>query len=631
MSAADILKQSDQPPPVQPGGAGKILTEADQPFFQRLLRKLNPTVEDINAGLKANASEPGVSFSAIPSAIRNIFEGIPKAGSALWNWEREHVPGMKEHTSPALTNEQIEAPIGSGLNLFMSPETAKTYTQHQPQNRAEELAMGAIEFAPGLLGGEGPLAGRLLTRIAAPMTATEVGGQAAKRIDPALEAPVRFIAGLITGGRTTGPTRELADAATLLNTTRGGVKAIYDVLRESGMPDAEIRANLSRYGVDANLMDVNPGALQAGERVYAKSGEGRTVLHEELTARDERAMPRTEADLRANLGPSINEDVHVKALEDRLSQLGQQQRQTHASQVASGEPGIQSIIDDIDARLLDEKSPSVIAALEQTKRSLMVKKTQPNQPDQPEAASKPILGARQAIDEHLYDANGQVKAGIGRKEKQALLDIRAKINEVLDTANPTLRAKDVEIEQAFTTGREDVLNQNMGKAISPEEFNVRWAAMAPSERTQVLAGMTRTIDEAVGLKANERVALKKVITGEGKWNHRKIATIVGQDKADALLNTLERESAFENTSRRVMQNSKTAETQDLTEGHPVTETMKDITTKAAAGGALAGVTGAIGGAVVGGATRGLTQRAVGPSSPGCSLAIARPMSCAPSN
>lgn len=568
------------------------------------------------------APQGNVDWRTIPSAGRNILEALPKMGAALDAWEREHIPGYKSamewlssgdptglaegYTDQPLTNEQIETGPGSlgwGMSqLGVSPETQKSVTQHQPQNPSEQLAMGAMEFAPNLVGGGAPLATKLLTRIAGPMAAMEGVGSAAGAISPALETPARFVTAVLTGGRRTGPTRELADAVSTLGSTEGGVAALSRMLRESGMGDAEIRAKLADLGLDANLMDVNPAALQAGGQIYAKGGTGRNILHEELTARDVGTQARTQTDLRQSLGPEVNETAQLEALQQRLRDLGQEQRQTHTAQMQPAD--LTSIVDDIDVRLGTEKSPEVRRALEQVRANLHVRKTAPNQPDVTEVASEPILSARQAIDEVLYDAKtGQLKEGLGRKTVQALTDLRAKINEQLDTANPTLRAKDVEIEQAakdqqaYETGRSEVITTGR-KTLSPEEFAGVWNNMASSERAQVQAGLTRTIDQMVGLKANDRVALKQAIVGEGKWNHQKIATIIGEENAANLVRTLQREATFQDTLNRVTRNSETAGRQsDIGLGeHPGTGAMRKGMALTAAGGLLAGPWAALVGA-----------------------------------
>jgi hypothetical protein len=72
-------------------------------------------------------------------------------------------------------------------------------------------------------------------------------------------------------------------------------------------------------------------------------------------------------------------------------------------------------------------------------------------------------------------------------------------------------------------------------------------------------GARADIERIIGTNANDRVALQRVIKGEGDWNPQKLATLFGQDKADRILAVLDREKTFDLTSNRVIKNSATAE------------------------------------------------------------------------
>lgn len=596
------------PPPAKPGKTfdpSQVAdpNQAEPGWLERIGQYLTtPDPEAVKAmeqDLQANPQnypDPDFNLRTIPSALRSIVEGLPKAGSDLVDWERANIPFADQILPAPLTDQQIEAPLDYGINVGArltgnDPKAAIAASKYQPQTPEEQLVSTGIQFLPALYGGGGPLATKMLTRVAGPMAATEGAGEIAHNVAPDLEPAVRLLAGVLTAGRPLAPTRELAAAADALNVSQGGVRALADMLRKTGMPEAELRAKLGELGVDANLMDANPGVLQAGQQIYSKGGVGRDVLAETLTARDRQGAGDTQVSLRRNLGPEVNETATLDALQQRLSDLGEQQRQ--AARSGQTQPAdVSSIVQEIDTRLATEKSPEVRRALEQMRDQLHIKKTAPTQPDVTETASEPILSTRQAIDESLYDASGQLKAGIGRKEKQARLDVRSKINEQLDVANPTLRAKDAEIEaaakekQAYGTGRDDVISKG-GKTASPEEFAQVWDKMSTGERQTALKGLTRTIDEIVGTTGNDRVALKKIITGEGKWNHQKIAQVIGEEKAADLMRTLERQSVFQNTKNKVMENSKTAET-TVPDTDPASIALARKAAKFGAGGGVVG-------------------------------------------
>jgi hypothetical protein len=439
------------------------------------------------------------------------------------------------------------------------------------------------------------------------MAAMEGAGSVAGAIDPSLEPAARFVAGVVTGGRPAAPTQELANMVRVLKTTKGGVQVLSDLLKKSGMDDTEIQGNLAKLNMDApgtaNLMDVNPAALQAGERVYAKGDTGKTLLNKALTEREAGTSGRVEADLRSTLGPRVNKTAQLDALKQRLEAATEQQRASHAQQQQPVES--QGIVDEIDADLANERTPGIRNKLQQIRDSLHVWDQQGKVGGVLDPSSKPVLSTRQAIKDMINDAKQA-----GRSHEYGLLSkYYDMINKQLDPANPALRAADAEIaavkkeEEAFDFGRKNVITKG-DETFSPEEFAGKWNTMGEAERAQARAGLTRKIDQMVGLKSNDRVALKEAIAGKGKWNHQKIAQIIGQENADKLVGSLEREATFQNTANRVMQNSKTAETYDPDKGHPVAEGVKSIATKVGAGAGLGGWAGALGGLVLGGVHRG---------------------------
>src|SRR6185437_3019949 len=60
-------------------------------------------------------------------------------------------------------------------------------------------------------------------------------------------------------------------------------------------------------------------------------------------------------------------------------------------------------------------------------------------------------------------------------------------------------------------------------------------------------------------KANDLQALRTELQGEGGWNTAKIATVHGQDAADALISSVERNLKFRDTYNKVVENSQTAQ------------------------------------------------------------------------
>jgi hypothetical protein len=567
----------------------------------------------------------------ITSTLREIPEGLVKAGSGLAGWEAEKVAqllrylgapddvvqGAEDFRKQQWTPEQIEGATDTAVNTVL-PKAAqapvKEWTQHQPQNLGEEGVAAVTSFLPALftknpqgLSGGGAFLRKLAERVLGPAAVTEGAGQTARQLAPEYENAVRMITGVIANPQMLRGANAAA-AARLVSKNEGAMdalrKAIIADFGNSPQDFARAQAALSELGITngATLMDIGPNLKLGGQQIYSKPGEGKTAIHEKLTTRDEGYGDRFETDVRGNVGPKVDEDIVLQAMKDRMSEGARKQRESHPQQQAPVD--LEPIVTDIDTLLATEKSPKIRSALTRVRKMLHIDKTKPDDPDVTETASEPVLSARQAIGEMLYEADGSPKVGLGPKEQQRLKDLYAKINEALDPANPALRAADAEIEQvgkegtAFKTGKEDVLRTDPNTAIAPEAFARHWDTLGPAEKAKLREGLTAKIDAIRGTTANERAALKRIVLGEGKWNHQKIAQIIGQQGADNLVSGMQREATFQATKSDVLHGSKTAQTQTFDDVPPLIEKAKGAVDRVAAGGVIAGTKGVAAGLAI---------------------------------
>ena len=105
------------------------------------------------------------------------------------------------------------------------------------------------------------------------------------------------------------------------------------------------------------------------------------------------------------------------------------------------------------------------------------------------------------------------------------------------------------------------------------------------------------------------MAVKRWLGGSDKnsYNFQKLGTVIGPDKAQAVIDMMGREGRFQRTYQRTIENSKTAETQDVTSDQSPTRDIARDAATGALGGASIGhpVTGAIVGGGVGMLRRGI--------------------------
>jgi hypothetical protein len=71
-------------------------------------------------------------------------------------------------------------------------------------------------------------------------------------------------------------------------------------------------------------------------------------------------------------------------------------------------------------------------------------------------------------------------------------------------------------------------------------------------------GARAEIERLIGTTANDLNALKSALKGDGSWNRARLVSLFGEQKADRLLQILERERTFAATHGAVTGNSETA-------------------------------------------------------------------------
>jgi hypothetical protein len=112
--------------------------------------------------------------------------------------------------------------------------------------------------------------------------------------------------------------------------------------------------------------------------------------------------------------------------------------------------------------------------------------------------------------------------------------------------------------KALDSGREalrpEELQQEVLDGVNPEGLMV-----GPSAKTFRMQQAARAdIDRQIGTKANDLVALKNIIKGEGDWNRDRMGMLFGQDRTKDALDLLDREALFATTKNDVLGNSYTA-------------------------------------------------------------------------
>lgn len=175
-----------------------------------------------------------------------------------------------------------------------------------------------------------------------------------------------------------------------------------------------------------------------------------------------------------------------------------------------------------------------------------------------------LLQTRNAIDGlQKNEANPQVS--------RILTETRQMIDDSLAQHVPGIKMADAQFRElarqneglrigvkALDSGREalrpEELQQEVLDGVNPEGLMV-----GPSAKTFRMQQAARAdIDRQIGTKANDLVALKNIIKGEGDWNRDRMGMLFGQDRTKDALDLLDRDALFATTKNDVLGNSYTA-------------------------------------------------------------------------
>src|SRR5690606_29595111 len=66
------------------------------------------------------------------------------------------------------------------------------------------------------------------------------------------------------------------------------------------------------------------------------------------------------------------------------------------------------------------------------------------------------------------------------------------------------------------------------------------------------------LERIIGTNANDRVALQRILKGEGSWNYDRMVSTFGKEKTDALFALMSRERMMAETEALALSGSRTA-------------------------------------------------------------------------
>ncbi|TIW48219.1 MAG: hypothetical protein E5V61_05620, partial [Mesorhizobium sp.] len=360
---------------------------------------------------------------------------------------------------------------------------------------------------------------------------------------------------------------QLSAIAKALGLDKSATKLLASAVRQ----DAVEPGALSQLGDDAMLMDLGPNLRHTAGAIAATPGEGKAIVRGAIGARDADANWR----IRSSLNETLGEAPTPSRIIDRATRNQQYLQPEYREALREASPVDSAPI----ARYLDAEAQTLRGEAQkgvQRVRNMLNYAPTPDEIARARASGQPLpepglisdagtlLNARHAVDDLLETTQGSNALNALQTARQAIDDeLRATvpgIKEVDAKYAELARQKDAvqRGQTVLSSGREaprpNELAEEVRRGALPQGVQVGPSAVP----LRLREGARAEIERIVGTNANDRVALQRLIKGEGDWNRARLSTLFGSDRAKAIIDLLDREKLFADTSNIVTRNSETA-------------------------------------------------------------------------
>lgn len=312
---------------------------------------------------------------------------------------------------------------------------------------------------------------------------------------------------------------------------------------------ATVGQRVSALGPAGMVADIGPNLQNQTAAIATLPGQGSVDIVDALIARRAGANERIRSDLDAALGPAPRLSQVEQSINDARQQVNKQYEPVFREKALSADfvTDVTPILDAIDNRLTNTVGDTR-ATLGKVRNLLTDVNGNPIQDPQM------VLAVRQELD-------GLIGTEQNRTIKGALSEIRRALDGELAASVPGLKDVDAQFAEiakqgdALETGR-TILDSGKN-AVDPADLVEQSAQNSTGQNLRLSEGARIEINRIVGTNANDRVALQRILRGEGSWNFEKLRTVFGDDKARALLNIVDREATMAATENLATAGSRT--------------------------------------------------------------------------
>ena len=361
--------------------------------------------------------------------------------------------------------------------------------------------------------------------------------------------------------------------------SRGASKHLADALLADS--PAAVKGQMTRLGPDAMLADAGPAFLGKAQGASLNSDEGRSVLGNALTRRNDGTNARITGDVNRALGPAEDPQTVTNNIRAHRAQTDDV---NYGRALAPGAPQVDTgtVLANLGPMIgnsvgMENRALTNLREMMMTQRPFPV--MDPATGRQMIANGQPVTEMRRVPQDDpaiLHKIKGELdniieydQPGLGvpaaalSNQQGALKQMRGQLNATIEQQVPGYR--EANRSSAGLARRADAVNEGTqylgsGKTTpSPDRFAADFLPREPGEQIAFAKGSRGNIDRVLGTKANDLQALRGELQGEGGWNTAKIATVHGQDAADELIGSVDRNLKFRDTYNKVVENSQTAQ------------------------------------------------------------------------
>jgi hypothetical protein len=541
----------------------------DDSFLSLTPEAQNATVDEISTSInQSQQRQQDSTYDIARTGLGGILEGVPIAGPYLREGADMLSAGIIAATGPETYDEVREQLSNDKTRL----------KQENPKTNFAGNVVGAvvgtaplIAAAPALFGAGG--GGLLVSTAASAGSGLALSvADTAVRTDGDIDAMKQSgywglglsalgpVAGKVVGAGVRGASNKIA---TWLQPNNLGfddavISKVGRAAMDDGLDASTAAARMKELGPDAMLMDLGPNLKQQAGALVATPNRGQEIIKSAVNARNASSSQRITSALDETLGKA-------KVPSEITSQIN-----ANKAALSDAYEAVFANSKDVDLVHLNKVLKSAGMAKRgpaQTMARNLRKMLFVADGGKDKILTKDpltLFEIRQAIDGKSATAkNPKVKALLTRVRKFVDEELSKKVPNIkkIDAQYEQLAIQDEALargQQVLESGRTAPRPSELAKEVS-EGVQPNGKLVGPSAVSFRLSqGARAEIERIVGNNANDRVALQRIVKGEGDWNRSRLVSLFGDSRTDKILGVLDAEKVFADTSHIVTGNSQTA-------------------------------------------------------------------------